>query len=76
MTPQLRNFYKLEKRWKDAEVYEFSSYLGKLHEAGIEECNKNNLDGLNGNESSEPHEDIVSGDDDNGDNGEIDVFWT
>ena len=27
MTPQLRNFYKLEKRWKDAEIFDVESYL-------------------------------------------------
>ena len=30
MTPQLRNFYKLEKRWKDAEIYDYSSFLAEL----------------------------------------------
>jgi hypothetical protein len=28
MTPQLRNFYKLERRWKNAEVYDLVSITG------------------------------------------------
>ena len=31
MTPQLRNFYKLEKRWKDAELYDFGPFLTELY---------------------------------------------
>jgi hypothetical protein len=27
MTPQTKNFYKLERRWKDAEVYDLTSVL-------------------------------------------------
>ena len=30
MTPQLRNFYKLERRWKDAEIYDFNSFLEEI----------------------------------------------
>jgi hypothetical protein len=29
MTPQMRNFYKLEKRWKDAEVLDLSEFLSQ-----------------------------------------------
>lgn len=29
MTPQMRNFYKLEKRWKDAEIFDLSSLLAQ-----------------------------------------------
>ena len=27
MTPQTKNFYKLERRWKDAEVYDLTPVL-------------------------------------------------
>jgi hypothetical protein len=31
MTPQLRNFYKLEKRWKDADIYDVESFLASAN---------------------------------------------
>jgi len=45
MTPQLRNFYKLEKRWKDADIYDVESFLASadrrkdLEEDGDKEDN-------------------------------------
>jgi hypothetical protein len=30
MTPQLRAFYRLESRWKNAEVYDVASYLSEV----------------------------------------------
>ena len=32
MTPQLRNFYKLEKRWKDADVFDCEAYLSSTRQ--------------------------------------------
>jgi len=34
MTPQMRNFYKLEKRWKDAEMYDLSAVLSQPGQGG------------------------------------------
>jgi len=35
MTPQMRNFYKLEKRWKDAEIYDLQNVLPKPGQGGV-----------------------------------------
>lgn len=30
MTPQLRAFYRLESRWKNADVYDVATYLAEM----------------------------------------------
>ena len=40
MTPQMRNFYKIERRWKDAEVIDLSNVLAQRRESSIEDMNE------------------------------------
>jgi len=67
MTPQMRNFYKLEKRWKDAEVVDLDSMLTGPRAAGSGGVDDTLDDGYG--------ED--SGDDGEGEDGkdEDDPFW-
>lgn len=37
MTPQMRNFYKIERRWKDAEVVDLSHVLAQRRESSTDD---------------------------------------
>ena len=78
MTPQLRNFYKLEKRWKDAEIYEYSSHFTKLYEVGQDGNNERTSSWLGENESNEVkrHRDFDNDDRKYRESDENDVFWS
>ena len=84
MTPQLRNFYKLEKRWKDAEIYDFSPYLTELYGVDRGEYNGKNSDWSDGDGVDEDESDKgmnSSENDENREDGskaidEIDAFWS
>lgn len=45
MTPQMRNFYKLEKRWKDAEVFDLTNLLLQPPRKDTEEAEQEEKDG-------------------------------
>ena len=51
MTPQLRNFYKLEKRWKDADIYDVECFLASADRRKEQEGGEND-DGEDGREES------------------------
>ena len=79
MTPQLRNFYKLEKRWKDSEEYDFTQFLTELYGVDRGEYTKKNfLDEDNRVDDEDDVDKGWSGSEDNevGLEEDIDPFWS
>lgn len=67
MTPQMRNFYKLERKWKDSEQVDISSFL-------IQESSKTDSDRSNYNIDDDDYTvDNSSGK--GSDSSEEDPFW-
>lgn len=68
MTPQLRNFYKLEKRWKESEMYDFKCFLSELNGLDYDGYEEKSINGWI-NESGKDDEDVISNEKDE------DPFW-